>query len=182
MKLKRIYTDSFLLFLLCATSMQAQKIKVEYDKKTDFSQYKTYSWMKLGAAEYPFVRMDTVGAIDDQLVAKGLKKVPTGGDLIVNGFGSWTDSMNVSYDVDVYAMPGLDGPINWADGTPRPGNSSSVYVDKGTLVVDIVDRKAKQIKWRGTAKADVDPSQAEKSMEIIEKAVAKMIKDYPGPH
>jgi hypothetical protein len=168
-----------LLFLLWSCALQAQKVKVEYDKTTDFKQYKTYSWMKQATSGYPFVKLDIIGAIDNQLAAKGLKQIDSGGDLLVTTVGSMTESTNVSYDVDVYAMPSLDGPINWASGTPRPGNSTSVYVDKGTLVVDIVDRQAKQLKWRGTAKAKLDPEQKEKSLEIIEKAIEKMFKEYP---
>jgi hypothetical protein len=159
----------------------AQKINVEYDKKTDFSKYKTYSWMPHGATGRPLLALDVYGAIDNQLKTKGLQKVDQGGDLVVNGYGSLNEGMNVSYDVDVYAAPGLDGPINWANGTPRPGNSTSVYVDKGTLVVDIADRKTKGIIWRGVAKAKIDPEQVEKSFEIAEKAVAKMFKEYPAP-
>jgi hypothetical protein len=87
--------------------------------------------------------------------------------------------MNVSYDVDVYAAPGLDGAINWANGTPRPGNSTSVYVDKGMLVIDLADRTQKLLRWRGMAKATVDPEQKEKAFEIAEKSVAKMFRDFP---
>jgi Domain of unknown function (DUF4136) len=171
-----------LLIVGCSAALHAQKVKVEYDKEADFARYKTYSWMKLAAAAYPFVQWDVVGAVDNQLAAKGLKKVDNGGDLLVNGCGAMNDSINVSYAADVYAMPGLDAPITWANGTPLPGNSSTAqYVDKGTLVVDLVDRQSKQLKWRGTAKANLDPEQQEKSLEIIEKAVVKMFKEYPSP-
>jgi hypothetical protein len=47
-------------------------------------------------------------------------------------------------------------------------------------VVDLVDRRAKQLKWRGTAKANLDPEQQEKSLETIEKAIVKMFREYPG--
>jgi hypothetical protein len=47
-------------------------------------------------------------------------------------------------------------------------------------VIDIADRKTKQLVWRGIAKAKLDPEQKEKSFEIAEKAVATMFKQYPG--
>jgi hypothetical protein len=159
---------------------QSQKVTVDYNKKADFSQYKTYSWIPLDQAKHPMLALDLVGAVDQELQARGLRKLDTGGDLIVHGFGSLSEGMNVSYDVDIYAAPGLDAPINWENGTPRPGNSTAVYVDKGTLVVDIADRKTKQLLWRGIAKAELDPEQKEKSFEIAEKAVAKMFKQYPS--
>jgi hypothetical protein len=167
------------LLVLCGTSL-AQKVTVDYNKKADFSQYRTYSWIPLDQAKHPMLALDLVGAVDEELQARGLHKLDTGGDLIVHGYGSLSEGMNVSYDVDIYAAPGLDTPINWENGTPRPGNSTAVYVDKGTLVIDIADRKTKQLEWRGIAKAKLDPEQKEKSFEIAEKAVAKMFKQYPG--
>jgi hypothetical protein len=167
--------------VLMGFAAQAQKINVQYDKKTDFSKYKTYTWMPHDAAARPILALDVYGAIDNQLKAKGLQKVDKGGDLVVNGYGSLDEGMNVSYDHDIYAAPGLDSPITWANGTPRPGNGVSIYVDKGTLVVDIADRQTKGLIWRGIAKAKVDPEQVEKTFEIAEKAVAKMFKEYPSP-
>jgi len=169
-------------FLLVGILAQAQKVKVEYDPNVDFTPYKTYSWMKLSATNHPFVQEDVVGAIDLQLKAKGLKKVDSGGDLLVNGYGSLNEGINVAYAVDGYALPNVDSPITWAYGVPVLATSTSVYVDKGTLVVDLADRRAKQLKWRGTAKANLDPDQQEKSLEIIEKAVVKMFRDYPKHH
>lgn len=173
---------SSLLLLLCASFAQAQKVKVEYDKKADFTQYKTYSWMKLAQPNYPLIQMDIVGIVNNTLQARGLKNVAKGGDLLVNAFGSLDDSISVSYDRDIYAIPGLDSPVTWeAGGTPAwAGNGVSVQVDKGTLVIDVVDRKAKQLKWRGTAKANLDPTQTEKSLDTIDKGVEKMMSEFPG--
>ena len=176
MRLRRL---SWMCLLLLAVPAFGQKIKVDYNKSIDFSRYKTYSWLMPKDPARPFVAMDIVGATDDELKARGLTKTPSGGDLIVSAYGSLDEGVNVSYDVDIYAMPGLDGNINWANGTPRPGNSSAVYIDKGTLVIDLADRASKQLVWRGIAKANLDPQKQEKSMETIEKSIAKMFKQYP---
>jgi len=175
----RTLTCCIAVALGLAPIAHAQKVTVQFNKQAHFNQYKTYSWLPHGAVGHPILAVDIIGAVDHQLQAKGLQLVRSNGDLLVNGYGSLSESMNVSFDVDVYAAPGLDGPITWANGTPRPGNSTSVVVDKGTLVIDLVDRHAKQLQWRGIAKAKVDPEEVEKSFEIVEKAVAKMFKDYP---
>jgi hypothetical protein len=170
-----------LLALLWVPLAHAQKVTVEYDKKADFTQYKTYSWMKMGVGFHPNVQAEITAAVDQQLHAKGLKHVESGGDLVVNMVGSLNEGMNVEYDSDVYAMPGLDAPITWAANGGAPlGSSTVMYINKGTLVVDLVDRRAKQLKWRCTVKANLDPEQQEKSLDIIEKAVAKLFHDYPG--
>ena len=58
--------------------------------------------------------------------------------------------------------------------------SDAVLIDKGTLVIDVVERSAKKLRWRGVAQANIDPDQQEKSLEIIEKAIIKMFKQYPS--
>ena len=175
-----------LLLLTCflltwVTGVQAQKIRVEYNKKQDFSGFKTYSWMKQSANSHPFMVMDIVGEVDDQLQAKGLTKTTDNPDLLVNAYGALDGSLNVSYDVNVYAMPGLDGPW-WDEGNPGAigHGSDAVLIDKGTLVIDVVERSAKKLRWRGVAQANLDPDQQEKSLEIIEKAIIKMFKQYPS--
>ena len=175
-----------LLLLTCflltwATGVQAQKIRVEYNKKQDFSGFKTYSWMKQSANSHPFMVMDIVGEVDDQLQAKGLTKTTDNPDLLVNAYVALDGSLNVSYDVNVYAMPGLDGPW-WDEGNPGAigHGSDAVLIDKGTLVIDVVERSAKKLRWRGVAQANLDPDQQEKSLEIIEKAIIKMFKQYPS--
>jgi hypothetical protein len=169
------------LFLFCLPDVQAQKIRVEYNKKQDFSGFKTYSWMKQGAHAHPFVALDIMGSVDDQLQAKGLTKATGSTDLLVNTYGGLEGAYNVSYDVDVYAMPGLDGPW-WDEGNPAAigGGSGAVFIDKGTLVVDIVERSAKKLRWRGVITGNLDPEQQEKSLEIIEKAIVKMFRQYPS--
>jgi hypothetical protein len=168
------------LCLVCA-GVQAQKIKVEYNKKQNFSGFKTYSWMKQSATGHPFLVMDIDGEVDKQLQAKGLTKATSNADLLVNAYGALDGALNVSYDVDVYAMPGLDGPW-WDEGDPAAigGGSGAVFIDKGKLVIDLVERASKKLRWRGIAQTNLDPEQQEKSLEIIEKAIEKMFRDYPG--
>ncbi|MGA8488771.1 MAG: DUF4136 domain-containing protein [Terriglobales bacterium] len=181
MKRNRASAWLWLVFLICVPSVQAQKIRVEYNKKQNFSGFKTYSWMKQGAHAYPFVALDIMGAVDVQLQSKGLTKATGNPDLLVNAYGGLDGAMNVSYDVNVYAMPGLDGPW-WDEGNPGAigHGSAAVFIDQGTLVIDIVERAAKKLRWRGVAKANLDPQQQEKSLETIEKAIVKMFRQYPA--
>jgi len=48
-----------------------------------------------------------------------------------------------------------------------------------TLVVDLYDTKAKQLAWRGIARDTLSESKAQKNMQLVAKAVAKMFKKYP---
>ena len=62
----------------------AQDVQFDYDRSANFNAYKTYQW------DYKAVRVgdelldrDIKGAVDEQLAGKGLRRVETGGDLLV---------------------------------------------------------------------------------------------------
>ena len=140
------------LCLLClasaATASRAQKVKVEYNKKQDFSGFKTYAWMKQTANDHPFmVAMDIRGEVDKQLQAKGSTKTTGNPDLLVNDYGALDGKLNVSYDAlapSTPCAPGLDGPW-WDEGRPRRDWATAaarVLIDQGTLVIDLVERAA----------------------------------------
>jgi hypothetical protein len=90
--LKRLHCCE--LWLLCAVIMsisaQAQKINVVYDKQTNFAQYKTFAWAPQGAVAHPMLAANIVGAIEQELQARGLQKVNVQDNpgLIIKIYGS----------------------------------------------------------------------------------------------
>src|SRR6516165_2507134 len=178
----RVLLSFTLAMFTLSTAAFAQKVKVEYDKKNDFNRFKTYNWARKND-EYlrPFLAAVVIGATDHNLQEKGLKKVESGGDLLVSPYGSLDTEMNVSWSPDVYYFPPVYGGAWW--GQPyfyTPGTSTSTILKKGMLVIDLADPHSKQLQWRGIATAKLDPTQKEKSLQTIEKSVAKMFKEYPG--
>jgi hypothetical protein len=56
----------------------------------------------------------------------------------------------------------------------------STKCDNGTLVVDMYDPTTKQLIWTGRASKALNPSgNQEKDMERLNKAMAKLLKNYP---
>jgi len=165
--------------LLLLPILEAQDVKAEFNKQEDFSRFKTYSW-----ADQPYTRpllvMHIKGCVDEQLQARGVKYTETGADLIISAYGAVDYDMSVSFSPETYVMPDVNGPV-WTGGVVIPGNSTSVLIKKGTLVVDIADPHAKQLKWRGIAKMDIHPHKQKKALEQIDKSVAKMFRNYPVP-
>ena len=171
-----------LLVLAGLQCVNAQKVKVEYNPKQNFAAFKKYSWITEQSYQHPLLAMNIIGAVDEQLRAKGLTRVDSGGDLIVTAYGAIDSDLNVAYRPEIYAMPGLSGPVWWMDGTWIPGSSSAVYIKKGTLVVDIADPHSKQLKWRGIAYANLDPQKQKQSMDLVNKSIEKMFRQYPSSH
>ena len=163
-------------------SLPAQDVKVEYNKAEDFSRFRSYSWLPNEHYDRPLLAMDIMGAIDEQLQAKGLNRLDSAADLIVTAYGALDTDMSVSFDASTYVMPGLEGPVWWTTGAViLPGNSTAVFIKKGTLVVDIADPHTKQLKWRGIAKTNLNPKKQKQALDLIHKSVAKMFREYPSP-
>ena len=57
-----------------AVSVNAQEIKVEYDKSLDFSKFKTFAWGERDASPRPLLVHVIAGAIEEELTKRGLRK------------------------------------------------------------------------------------------------------------
>ncbi len=185
MNSKYITLDICLAVILAAAqNAQAQKVRVEYNRHEGLANYTSYSWITNDSYQRPFLALHIIGAVDEQLKAKGLTRVETGGDLIVTSYGALDTDINVAYRPDIYIMPALNGPVWWSQGMWVPGSSSAVQITKGTLVVDVADPRSKQLKWRAIATSTLDPQNPKKSLEKINKAVEKMFRQFPTfrPH
>lgn len=167
-----------LLLLACTGMVPAQKIKVEYDKSQAFSQYKTYSWLQQQSYTRVFLALNIVSAIDQELQAKGLRKADSGGDLMVTAYGAFDDDISVAASSTIYQFPALYGPT-WASAPTIRGGTSAVYIRKGTLVVDVVEAASRQLKWRGIATAKFDLEKKMQALDLVNKSVEKMFRQYP---
>ncbi len=169
-----------LLLIFAAACASAQKIRVEYNPKEDFVAFKTYSWIISDSYPHPILAMNIIGAVDEQLQAKGLRRVDAGGDLIVSAYGAIDSDLNVAWRPDIYVMPGLYGPVWWTQTMWVPGSSSAVYIRKGTLVIDIADARLKQLKWRGVGTGNLNARKQKKSLQSINKCIQQMFRQYPS--
>ena len=164
-------------------SAWAQKVKVGYDKGTDFGKFNTYSW---AAPSVPVTRphlYDTViGSVDMELRAKGLARVDREGDLILVPASGM--EMNVNVAVGTPILPTYVGPPPTIDatmwtGATGPSNLMAPYVPEGTLVLTFVDRASNKEVWTGMVKEKLDLQNKMKSLERVQKAIAKLLKKFP---
>lgn len=162
----------FVIMIVCSIGAPfafGQKTNVDWDRNvTDFSTFKTYSWVKpLRPTPNPLMDQRIVAAIDAQLSAKGLQKTESGGDLLV------TYSAGVHKETSAMTT-GMGG---WRMGGGM-GRITPVVENQGTLVVDLSSGQNKNLIWRGAA-ADTLSDNPEKNTKKIGKAVEKMFKNYP---
>jgi hypothetical protein len=70
----------------------------------------------------------------------------------------------------------MGGGVRW--GGMASATSSTISV--GTLVLDMYDPTTKQLVWTGNASKTVDPSSnQEKNQKNLDKAMEKLLKNYP---
>jgi hypothetical protein len=172
------------LIMLVACGSWAQKVSVGYDKRVDFSQFKTYAWVNnLPKTTRPFMALAITGAVDEELGKRGLTKVDRNPDILVAFHGGTELQGSFAAEDPTYSSIGgapATDPTGWA-GSPSVAGQQ---VQKGSLVVDLIKAQAQgaggeHLVWRGTAKANLDYEKKSKLLEQVNKAIEKMFKEYP---
>ena len=165
------------LALVCVVGVAACAVLLGQDVTTNampgtnFAKYHTYKWVSIEGGAHPNQIMDQEikQSIDSQLAAKGLTK---------------TDGENA--DLLVGYQVAVDQEKQWnAFGMGRGfgggmGQATSSTISNGTLVLDMYDPASKQLVWQGRATKTLDPSSnQEKNEKNLNKAMAKLLKNFP---
>jgi len=172
-----------LIAAMMTTNAFAQKVSVGYDKSADFSKYKSYTWAKPERTPArPLLYASIVGTIDQELKAKGLARTDNAGDLILIPSGGMEFGLTSVAGTPI--MPSYGGSPAAIDATMWSGavgssNLTAPYVPEGSLVLNFVDRKANKVIWTGTVKQKLEVENKKKSLDLIDKAIAKLMKQFP---
>lgn len=160
------------LLMLTAGTLAAQDVKYNFMPGTDFSKYHTYRWVNIEGGAHPnqIVDAQIKQSVDSQLASKGLTK--TDGD---------KPDLLVGYQIAVdqekqWNAYGMGGGVRFGG----MGSATSSTINVGTLVLDMYDPSTKQLVWTGNATKTIDPSSnQEKNQKNLDKAMAKLLKNYP---
>ena len=154
---------------LCLSGLLvAQDVKYNFDTGTNFAKYHTYQWADLPTA-HPDQLIDKQirRAIEAQLAAKGLTRATVNPDI------------QVGYQIAV----NKEAPWSSWGGCVRfggMGQATSSIISIGTLGIDFFDPASKSLIWRGAETKAIDPSSnPQKNMERMQKAVVKILKNFP---
>jgi len=161
--------------LICSVVCIAQDITYNYAPGIDFSKFKTYKWVDVPGAQYPdqLTSNQIKQAIDSQLALKGLTRTEDD-----------KASLYVAYQVAVreekeWYATGYGGRYRTMGGM---GTATSSIIKIGTLALDMYDVASKNQVWHGTATKTLDQTKdPQKRQEKLNKAMAKLLKNYPPP-
>jgi hypothetical protein len=163
------------LVALAGWSCSSVSVSVDFDRDTDFSQYKTFSWLgqqhkppPRKAAEHSFFEKRLMDAVEAELLDAGYKRSRMGKpDFLIAYHIGARDKVDVTKYGYRYGPHG-----RWVGRQVEV-----VRYKQGTLILDFVDAASKDLVWRGTAVGairDMTAGEAE-----IRGVVAKVLAGFP---
>jgi hypothetical protein len=168
--------------LTLLTACSSIKVATDFDPTQDFDSYKTYKIYdgdpipNDALSQNPLIQKRVYSAIDEVLQSKGFTKVNTDdADIVVLAHAGVSEKMRV----DNYG--GYRG-YGWYDPWwgPYGGYSNVSYYEEGSLVIDVVDVKEKELSWRGvgtgTIGSNPSPEEAEEKTLLW---VSKILEKFP---
>ncbi|KAF2337731.1 DUF4136 domain-containing protein [Flavobacterium ginsenosidimutans] len=165
------------LLLLILTSCSTVTVYSDYDKTVDFTPYKTYAYFKPGIDKVEISDLDKrriLRAIDDQMQAKGFTKSDNP-DLLVNIFTKSREQVDVN---QFSAGWGYGWGWGWNPYMMYGGQTTVSTSTEGTLYIDLIDAKKKEMIWQGEGVGTLTRN-IDKKDEKIAEFVAKILAQYP---
>jgi len=126
------------ILLFSSALVIADEHSVNFDAGRDFSKLKTFTFRQtrcdsnLPELNNSLYIRNLGEIIRTELVAKGMKEVPNGADLLID------------YKFDGLGLSGADQPGRY----PGQGRKGTLYV-QGTLTIDMFDRQQSKLVWEG---------------------------------
>lgn len=182
--MKKLFLITIACLVLVSSSALAQDVRYNFDKDTDFSKFKTYKWVDLKDAS----KVDDItdkqikASVDAELAKKGLTKVDGDDANLFVGYQAaiGTEKQFTSYNTDWGYGAGWyrGGWYGSPGGGMTTGQTSTIYT--GQLAVDMYDSTKHDLVWRGVASKTIDTkAKPEKRQKNLDKAIAKLLKNYP---
>ncbi len=176
-----------LLFLGCAAS----RVKTEWDVKANLNQYKSFRFIDSAHQKTKQAVLLIDNAIHQQvtheLTKRGIKEGTTKPNMLVL-YHTYTEKVRDTLNNQLPMMYGGESwrfyPWSAASAAPYPYeywsdyNPRTMVYTEGTLIIDIVDTKTKQLVWRGSISDAIPPDQAGINEDAV-KAVELIFRKYP---
>lgn len=168
-------TAVLLLLAVSMTSCSTVQVASDYDQKVDFNQYKSFAFFKPGIDKADISDLDKkriLRAIEEEMVSKGFTKSEEP-DLLVSIFTKTKENINIYENRYGYGYGWGWYPWYWGAG-PNTVSTTS----EGTLYIDLIDSKDKELVWQGMGTAAL-AKDVNKKQERINEIVGKILEKYP---
>jgi Domain of unknown function (DUF4136) len=161
--------------LLILASCASVHVNADYDKKANFSGYKTYAYLKSGIDKAEISDLDKkriLYAIDETMAAKGFTKTENA-DVIISFFTKERERQ------DYYNNFGMNWGWNWGWNPWWGMNTGFMSTStEGTLIIDVIDGKTKELVWQGKGTGYLTENTDKKDARAKE-FVSRILEKYP---
>ena len=175
------------LMLAGCDSGNGPTVKTDYDTHVNFAQYHTFAFQKgrlvsrLGTPDPNNTLVDgrIRDAVVSQISAKGLQLNTQNPDLVATYIAGARNKQEIEdLGPDPYASPYFGGPFAFRHNDWWGRGYDQFYVNtytQGTLILDLIDPKTKQLVWRAYVTGEIGDPDA----KTINSAVSAALKRYP---
>lgn len=165
-----------LFMLLIMVSCTTIRVNADYDSKANFGSYKTFAFDKNGVDRAQISELDKkriLRAIDAELTNKGMTKSENP-DLLVSIVTKEKERINATQ-----MNMGWGFGYGWGRGSYWGGGNNFVTTNtEGTLYIDLIDAKTKDLVWEGEGIGTLTEDRRQKETQINE-FVTKILSQYP---
>lgn len=185
-------------FLMLCIGCASLTVNYDFDQEFDFSSIKTYDWLPIPqkALINELAVKHIKFAVNNEMKAKGFQMASKDPDVLIALHGGKEKKVDVQewgytygdynynywgphhpreFDHGAFAPPVIPGPSFRDYSEYRKGTDTYEY-EVGTLIIDIVDAKKKELIWRGTGTGIIDPG---KTSEQTNEVVKKLLENFP---
>ena len=172
--MRQFTTVLLLMSFFFLNSCSSMRVITKYDSKVNFNDYHTFRFVRPErqnpqAVRHPFFTREVMSQIRPLMEVRGYSEAESmeSADLLVHFYAyvrNHRDYVPPAYHV------GRWGRVRHV----RPGHV--VHYKTGTLVIDIVDAKTKEVVWQGVGKGILN--KYDPSTDLV-KAVEEVLKDFP---
>ena len=164
------------LLAFIAFGCSSVRVNTDYDKNANFTNFKTYAFYKTGIDKVEISDLDKkriMRAIDETMATKGFTKSENP-DLLVNIFTKARQQVDVNTFNSGWGYGWGFGWNPWMWG----GNTSVSTYTEGTLYIDLIDAKKKELIWQGEGEG-VLTKDMDRKEKRIQEFVGKILSKYP---
>jgi hypothetical protein len=194
MKAINIFLFLFIIYFTISCST-IYNVQYDYDINVNFTRLKTYDWLPIHEkADISSLDIKRIrNSVNSQLKIKGLKITSDNPDFLIVVHVGKEQKLSITNWGYAYGPYGGYwggygyGPYEryWGGywgGYWEPGGLSTYEYEEGSLILDFVDAKSKELIWHGSAKAVVGNEKTpEERQKKIYETVQKILEKYP-PH
>ncbi len=172
------------MLLAGCASTTTMPVRIDYDRKADFSVYRTYGFpTETGTDRGGYSTLVTMyfkSSISTAMEARGYKYSEDHPDLLVNFYMNTKERTETRPSAPMVGYGYYGYRYGLYNAWPMYDDDRTVTYKVGTINVDIVDAEKKQLIWEGVSEGRMSDEAMANPKVTVNAAVTELMRQYPG--